>query len=137
MEETPMDSSINRQRTDTPQDERIRGELDRALTTEWSRSVINDLRQELTQFFTFSLDNLQDTEAVVARHAELVPKLAEISKSHIASGEQNLEKVRGDKGIMILTLSIKALSRLPLKPVYQSFRCVNILTQKKVLNSIY
>ena len=103
MEEATMDSTIIRQRTDTPQDERIRDKLNRVLSTEWSRVAIDDLRGELTDFFTFSLSNPDNTKEITARHAGLVPRLAEISRSHISSGEENLQKVRQDKAVLVLT----------------------------------
>lgn len=70
--------------------DRIREEL---LATSWSKVFFNSARQLQIDFFKFALSNLQNPELIHSKNQELLAQLAELGKSKIISGGENLEEV--------------------------------------------
>lgn len=98
-----VDPRINRQLTNTEQDIRIREQLNGLLTTEWSRTAMEDLRQEIIGFYTLAFLDLGDSEGIFSKYKNLLLRLKSIAKSRILTGEPYLGEVRGSRGVIIVT----------------------------------
>lgn len=96
-----QDPRIIRQQTNSPEDLRIQRELNGLLTTEWSRKAITQLHEELVRFFNFSFEHFDAPYLIRQQHKKLLPRLAEIAKSKVATGEEVLEAARGKPAIIV------------------------------------
>lgn len=97
------DPRINRQLTNTEQDIRIREQLNELLTTEWSKTAVEDLRQEIIEFYSLAFLDLDDSEGIFSKYKDLLLRLQSIAKSRIVTGEPYLGEVKGSKGVIIVT----------------------------------
>ncbi len=113
-----FESQISRQpSTKDPDELRIRMLLEKLLSTDFSKRMVRNLTTEQEEFFASSLVNLQKPERIEKKYRELLEKLATISKSHIISGQENLEKVKDKPHIIIATnhFGSAKLTRIPIR----------------------
>jgi hypothetical protein len=109
------EARIARQSTNKdPQELRIRNELEKLISTSWSKEVIRKARKEQENFFKFSFSHLQKPQEIPRRHRELLAKLNKISGARIVAGEEYLDKLKNEKGIIIVTnhFGIAKLTRI-------------------------
>lgn len=98
-----QDLRIARQFTHSQQDTAIRGKLQDLLSTELSKSVIGDLRHNLENFFGFAFQNLNNPQAIRENYDTLLPQLSDSAHAKIAEGEKNIEALRSENGVIIVT----------------------------------
>src|SRR5258706_1918490 len=99
-----MDPTISRQPNKTdPQETRIRSILDSLASTEESKLMIQKLTTLQKDFLNNSLQNLDDKDSIKNSYRSLLQNLAEVSKTHIVSGIENLSKLKSEKHFIIAT----------------------------------
>lgn len=86
-----------------PQELRIRSELEKLISTSWSKEAMKKMREEQENFFKFSFSHLQKPQEILRRHRKLLAKLNKISGARIVAGEEYLDKLKNEKGIIIVT----------------------------------
>lgn len=109
------DARIARQSTNKdPQELRIRNELEKLITTSWSKEVMKKTKEEQENFFKFSFSHLQKPQEILRRHRKLLAKLNKISGTRIVAGEEYLDKLKNERGIIIVTnhFGIAKLTRI-------------------------
>ncbi len=97
------DLRLARQSTNSSQDFAIRRKLDALLSTDFSRKMVDSLRERLEIFFTTSLSDTVNSQNIRNLYNELLPKLKETSNASITKGEENLTKIKGQKGVIVVT----------------------------------
>lgn len=112
-----MNEDMAKSRQPNPNDPaeiRIRRVLENTLQTEWSKSVIEQCREEQIKFFREALGSLHNHNKILIKYRGLLKKIAELCKTKIGDGEQNIDAVASSKGIIIVTnhLGTAKLSRI-------------------------
>lgn len=118
MENSRMDlnpSRIARQpAASDPRELAIRERLNSLLSTEWASKAIDDLRQRQEEFLKLVMGNTSTSEKLRDTYGKLLAELADSVRAGIASGWEFVEKVRGQKGVIIITnhLGMAKLTRI-------------------------
>ena len=80
----------------------IRKRLEDSLeSTNWAKSTFHKFRQIQAVFFKFALDHLSEPESIKVREKELVNELASDGKTKIIQGEENLNGIDPNKGLIL------------------------------------
>lgn len=109
------DARIARQPTNKdPQELRIRSELEELVSTPWAKEFVEKMKKEQEDFFDFSFSNLQNPQEIFRKHRELLAKLNGISNARIVEGQEHLDKLRGEKGVIVVSnhFGIAKLTRI-------------------------
>lgn len=96
------DARIARQRTDTPEDQRITKLVFDLLKTPWSREMASSIQERMVSFFDFAFANIRTPEKVRSFFERTLEECAQISKVHIASGEKYLAEIKNKKGLIVV-----------------------------------
>jgi hypothetical protein len=105
MEVTNQDPAIDRQpKKNDPQEVNIRQGLQNQLeSTNWAKSIFEQLRQKQITFFQFAENHLNEPESIRQKDIELVKELATTGNSKIVEGEENLARVDPNQSIIVVT----------------------------------
>lgn len=85
--------------TKDPQEIRIRAQLENLLTTGWSKKAIEESTSLQITFLKSSIEH----RSVRKSYENLLKALSETLKSHIVTGEENLDKIKNPNHIIIVT----------------------------------
>ena len=99
---TVDDTRIARQKTDTPEDWRITKLIVDLLKTPWSKEMAKSIQERMVSFFDFAFVNIGTPEKVRLFFERTLEESAQISKAHIASGEEYLAGIKDKKGVIVV-----------------------------------
>jgi len=99
---TADDTRIARQKTDTPEDRRITKLIFDLLKTPWSEEMAKSIQERMVDFFDFAFANIETPEKVRLFFERTLEESAQISKAHIASGEEYLTGIKDKKGVIVV-----------------------------------
>jgi len=99
---TVDDTRIARQKTDTPEDWRITKLIFDLLKTPWSKEMAKSIQERMVSFFDFAFVNIGTPEKVRLFFERTLEESAQISKAHIASGEEYLAGIKDKKGVIVV-----------------------------------
>lgn len=115
MDKPTPDNRASFQPIDTDPDEiNIRSKLESLLTTNWSKSTIQRLKEIQQNFFEFSLNNFKDKSAILAKYRGTLANLSEATKSTLGTLPKDLDKLRESRGLIVVTnhLGLPKLTRI-------------------------
>lgn len=97
------DARIARQKTDTPEDRGITKLIFDLLKTPWSKEMAKSIQERMVGFFDFAFVNIGTPEKVRLFFEKTLEESAQISKAHIANGEEYLAGIKDKKGVIVVT----------------------------------
>ncbi len=99
---TVDNARIARQKTDTPEDRRITKLIFDLLKTPWSKEMAKSIQEKMVSFFDFAFANIKTPEKIRLFFERTLEESAQISKAHIASGEEYLAGIQNKKGVIVV-----------------------------------
>lgn len=97
-----------------PRESAIREKLGGLISTEWAKTAIYNLRQRQEEFLKFAIDNPGTPERIRDAYLRLIAELADSTRSRIISGQEHIEKLQDQKGVIIIAnhLGMAKLTRI-------------------------
>lgn len=91
-------------RLDDPQEQRMMGLAQKEFaTTDWARNAFSDVRAEQIAYLKDALNHLDDPSHIHDRTQEVIAKVAQVTGTRIASGQEELATLEKGKGVLIMT----------------------------------